>query len=87
MRAIVISAYPDIEGVQTSYPVAIGTIWEDSVSWLTALTTWIPGVAADSGLRIKGAELQVLIVVPLVALGSRVAGHQNGVRQGHHRIG
>ncbi len=68
MRAIVVTAYPDIEGVQTSYPVAIGTIWEDALSWVTALTTWIPGVAADSGLRIKGAELQVLIVVPLVAL-------------------
>ena len=68
MRAIVISAYPDIEGVQTSYPVAIGTIWDDSLSWLTSLTTWIPGVAEDDGLRIIGANLQVLIVVPLVAL-------------------
>ena len=68
MRAIVILAYPDIEGVQTSYPVAIGTIWEDSVSWLTSLTTWIPGVADDNGLRIIGAKVQVLLVVPVVAI-------------------
>ena len=68
MRAIVVLAYPDIEGVQTSYPVAIGRIWEDSVSWLTSLTTWIPGVADDTGLRVIGANVQVLIVVPLVAL-------------------
>ena len=68
MRAIVVSAYPDIEGEQTTYPVAIGSIWEDSVSWLTSLTTWIPGVADDEGLRVIGANLQVLIVVPLVAL-------------------
>ncbi|MDE0699750.1 MAG: ATP-binding cassette domain-containing protein [Acidimicrobiaceae bacterium] len=68
MRAIVVLAYPDIEGTQTSYPVAIGTIWEDSVSWLTALTTWIPGVADDEGLRIIGANVQILIAVPLVAL-------------------
>ena len=68
MRAIVVLAYPDIEGVQTSYPVAIGRIWEDSVSWLTSLTTWIPGVADDTGLRVIGANVQVLIVVPLVAV-------------------
>ena len=41
---------PEVEGAQTSYPVAIGSTWEDVF-----------------GLRIIGADVQILIVVPVLA--------------------
>ncbi len=45
-------ALPEVDGDQTQYPVAIGAVWEDV-----------------AGLRqLKGPQVQILIVVPLVAL-------------------
>jgi len=45
-------ALPEVDGEQTQYPVAIGAVWENVL-----------------GLRqLKGPQLQILIVVPLVAL-------------------
>jgi ABC-type branched-subunit amino acid transport system ATPase component/branched-subunit amino acid ABC-type transport system permease component len=68
MRAIVLLAYPDLDGEQTLYPVAIGKTWDDVGASITKLTRWIPGMAEDDGLRITGAEVQILIVVPIVAV-------------------
>ncbi len=45
-------ALPDVDGEQTQYPMAIGAVWED----VLALR------------QLKGSQVQILIVVPLVAL-------------------
>ena len=69
MRAVVLLTYPTIDGEQTSYPVAVGSEWNGIGAGFTKLTRWIPGMADDDGLRrVIGADLQVLLVVPLIAL-------------------
>ncbi|MEM1333325.1 MAG: branched-chain amino acid ABC transporter permease/ATP-binding protein [Actinomycetota bacterium] len=51
-RAVVVLTFPDVDGSQRTFPVAIGRDWDDVL-----------------GVRIEGSDLQILVVVPLVALG------------------
>ena len=64
-RAIVLLTFPDIEGTQTNYPAAIGRSWDGVGGEFDSLTAI--GVAADDGINVKGADIQTLIVVPIVA--------------------
>ncbi|MEM9041846.1 MAG: branched-chain amino acid ABC transporter permease/ATP-binding protein [Actinomycetota bacterium] len=50
-RAIVALTFPDVEGDQDRFPVAVGRSWDD---------VW--------GVRIDGGDLQIIVLVPLVAL-------------------
>ena len=65
-RAIVLLTFPDVEGTQTNYPAAIGRSWDGVGGDFDSLTGI--GVAADDGIQIKGADIQILILVPLVAV-------------------
>jgi ABC-type branched-subunit amino acid transport system ATPase component/ABC-type branched-subunit amino acid transport system permease subunit len=65
-RAIVLLTFPDIEGTQTTYPAAIGRSWNGVGGDFDSLTGI--GVAADDGIKISGADIQTLIVVPVVAV-------------------
>lgn len=63
-RAIVLIAFPDVEGTQTTYPAAIGRDFEGVGGDFGGLA----GIAPDEGFKIAGSEIQTLIVVPVVAL-------------------
>ncbi|MEQ8841027.1 MAG: branched-chain amino acid ABC transporter permease/ATP-binding protein [Acidimicrobiales bacterium] len=65
-RAIVLLAFPEIEGSQTRYPAAIGKSWDGVGGEFSALE--FLGVAEDDGILIKGPEVQILLVVPIVAI-------------------
>jgi len=65
-RAIVLLAFPEVDGAQTRFPAAIGTSWDGVGGDFSALEGI--GVAADDGILIKGPEVQILIVVPIVAI-------------------
>lgn len=65
-RAIVLLAFPEVEGTQTRFPAAIGRSWDGVGGDFSALEGI--GVAKDDGILIKGPEIQILIVVPIVAL-------------------
>jgi len=65
-RAIVLLAFPEVDGEQTRFPAAIGRSWDDVGGDFSALESI--GVASDNGILIKGSEIQILIVVPVVAV-------------------
>ena len=65
-RAIVLLAFPDVEGTQTRFPAAIGRSWDGVGGDFSGLEGI--GVAADDGILIKGPEIQILILVPIVAV-------------------
>jgi ABC-type branched-subunit amino acid transport system ATPase component/ABC-type branched-subunit amino acid transport system permease subunit len=65
-RAIVLLAFPEVEGTQTRFPAAIGRSWDGVGGDFSALEGI--GVAKDDGILIKGPEIQILIVVPIVAV-------------------
>jgi ABC-type branched-subunit amino acid transport system ATPase component/ABC-type branched-subunit amino acid transport system permease subunit len=65
-RAIVLLAFPEVEGTQTRFPAAIGRSW-DGVGGDFAGVDLI-GLAQDDGILIKGPEIQILVVVPVIAL-------------------
>lgn len=65
-RAIVLLAFPDVDGGQSRYPAAIGRNWDGvggDFGGFDAL-----GIAADDGILVKGPEIQILLVVPVVAV-------------------
>jgi ABC-type branched-subunit amino acid transport system ATPase component/ABC-type branched-subunit amino acid transport system permease subunit len=65
-RAIVLLGFPDIEGAQTTYPAAIGRGYDNVLGDFSALEGI--GVGADDGILIKGSDIQILVLVPLVAI-------------------
>jgi ABC-type branched-subunit amino acid transport system ATPase component/ABC-type branched-subunit amino acid transport system permease subunit len=65
-RAIVLLAFPDVEGTQTRFPAAIGRSWDGVGGHFSALESI--GVAKDDGILVKGPEIQILLVVPVVAI-------------------
>ena len=65
-RAIVVLTFPEVSGEQRTYPAAIGREFTDVGGDFSALE-WA-GVGADEGILVRGADLQTLITVPIVAL-------------------
>ena len=65
-RAIVLLAFPDVEGTQSRFPAAIGRSWDGVGGEFGGFERL--GVAADDGILVKGPEIQVLLVVPIVAI-------------------
>ncbi|MEZ5166715.1 MAG: branched-chain amino acid ABC transporter permease [Acidimicrobiales bacterium] len=65
-QAIVLLAFPEVDGQQLTYPAAIGQTWRNVGGDFGALTRF--GVASDTGIQITGSDLQTIIVVPLVAI-------------------
>ena len=65
-RAIVLLAFPEVEGTQTRFPAAIGRSWDGVGGDFSGFDPI--GLAQDDGILVKGPEIQILIVVPIVAL-------------------
>lgn len=63
-RAVVILGFPEIEGDQDTFPVAIPKTFESVGGTFGGFA----GIGADSGFRIAGTEIQTMIVVPLTCL-------------------
>ncbi|GJM37653.1 MAG: hypothetical protein DHS20C19_10200 [Acidimicrobiales bacterium] len=65
-RAVVLLSFPKVEGAQTTYPAAIGRNYEGVGGDFSALDGI--GVGTDEGILIKGSDIQILILVPVIAL-------------------
>lgn len=63
-RAIVVIAFPKIDGAQRDFPTAIGTTFEN----VGGAFGGFAGIASDPGFRVTGSELQTLLVVPGICL-------------------
>ena len=64
-RAIVLLTFPDVDGAQTTYPAAIGSSWNGIGTQLKPIER--VGISVDDGFLVNGTEIQILVVVPVIA--------------------